>query len=403
MPRHGQNSTCFVKLYDEDRYHLGSVVFLPPCASFMYYLEWNEGCHMDLPNFVFWDVGTPSDLLSESFTFKKIEVTNTLDIIFVQLVLGPAPRLSYVCHFNHFDGALELLPNGPTNLIPSGMWNSLTIIDLQSRSRAQNKIESKVRTHSLDLQRKKILKQLPSSSHIFKSFRKRTRTLSHDKFFNGKKIRDNLPMLRVQIQVPARLRTCDEYRFHFAIPFLGNMIGKFGNVTMSVLSNLHQFLPNGTSIHEHNQTLMRICTSTEEYHLCDNGTEPIIVTFDAIDKVNSSVVLQKTTYGNVIRICKTSSQIMQSFIFYSNYCHPMILNDFHKEFILNAVGVGSGNRSCLVVAHGVTNLYYGNRSFPTLAQPSPTVGPNMCSHHNNFRKNWNACKLASILQLIVTV
>ena len=52
-----------------------------------------------------------------------------------------------------------------------------------------------------------------------------------------------------------------------------------------------------------------------------------------------------------------------------------------------------------MVPSGVTNLYYGNRSFPTLAQTSPTVGPKMCSHHNNYRNSWNAFRLASMVQL----
>ena len=236
MTRHGQNSTCIVRSSDKDAFHLGTVIFLPPCASFMYYLQWNEHCYMDLPDFVFWNEDTPSDLMLKAFTLKKIEIKDKADITFVQLVMGPAPHLSYVCHFNHFDGALELLPNGPTNLIPLGMWKSYTVIDFISNARAQYKLVSKFFLHILDHQRLEILKKLPSSSHIFKSFRKRTQTSANDKFVNGKKIRNNLQMLHVQIQILSSLGTCDKNRFYFAIPFLGTMMGKFANVSLSVLN-----------------------------------------------------------------------------------------------------------------------------------------------------------------------
>ena len=64
------------------------------------------------------------------------------------------------------------------------------------------------------------------------------------------------------------------------------------------------------------------------------------------------------------------------------------------------MGNGSGSRSCSPLPSGITNLYYGCRSHPTLAQASPVIGPKMCSHHNNYRQEWSSCRLASMVQLI---
>ena len=315
------------------------------------------------------------------------------------MVLGPWIDLSFHCHFNHFDGALELLPDGPSKIEPEGMWLSLPVIHMIANARSMHKMEVYKTNGNRHLRRIQMLSKLPTCSDIFKSFRKRYRNKSTDKFMNGKNIRDDLRIMHVQIQMPVSLPIKDNQQRHFAIPFLGNMTGKFGNVTMSVLNNLDKFLPNGVTIREHNDILTQISHSIDNYSICNNAMKPIMVTFNTGHCEKHSVVLKDSTYSNIVSFCDSSSHIMQSFVLYSKYCHPVIIDDWHKDFIHGAVGSGSGNQCCTLMPIGITNLYYGNRSHPTLAQPSPVVGPNISSHHNNYRKNWNACKLASFLQL----
>ena len=206
-------------------------------------------------------------------------------------------------------------------------------------------------------------------------------------------------MLHVKVEVSSSARLTDRNKNLFAIPFRGDMEGHFGNVTMTTMRECHQLFSNGISVDEHNAVLQNLSRTIDKYHVCDNGNEPIIVTFNSNNCEESSVDLIKSTYGDVMEVCQSSSHIIQGFILYSQYCHPKLLNDHHKDYIRSAVGNGSGNRCCSTMPTGITNLYYGSRSYPTLAQPSPVVGPNMCSHHNNYRQGWDSARLASMLIL----
>ena len=87
-------------------------------------------------------------------------------------------------------------------------------------------------------------------------------------------------------------------------------------------------------------------------------------------------------------------------MFYSEYCHPILFRNYHKDFIFRAVGRGSGSRHCTSMPPGITNLYFGPRSHPTLAQISATVGPGMVCHHDNYRRHWNPLLLASLTGVI---
>ena len=134
----------------------------------------------------------------------------------------------------------------------------MAVIDMISNSRALHKQASTLRTEKLDKACHNILMQLPSASEIFISFRKRSRTPVKIRFYNGKIIRKELPLMHVGLRVSDSIRINDDNRNYFAISFLGNMLGQFGNVTKSVLNDLHRILPNGTSITEHNKKLMEI-------------------------------------------------------------------------------------------------------------------------------------------------
>ena len=150
----------------------------------------------------------------------------------------------------------------------------------------------------------------------FKNYKKRSRNVWTNNFHNGKAIRDDQRILHVQVQIPVPMRTKQSQQRHFAIPFLGNKTGKFGNVNISVMNDLHKLLPNGLSISEHNAILTQISHSIENYSICDNVMNPIMVTFNSGSRENHSVHLEDSTYGEITSFCEASSHIMQSFVFY---------------------------------------------------------------------------------------
>ena len=63
----------------------------------------------------------------------------------------------------------------------------------------------------------------------------------------------------------------------------------------------------------------------------------------------------------------------------------------------------SFTRLLQVVLEAVTKLQYHQalQTYTTaleVTQPSPTIGPGMVSHHDNFRQHWNPVMLASLVQ-----
>jgi len=127
MTRNCQNSVCFITTPSSNEPKLGCIVYLPQCASVVYYLEWNGHCDNDLPDFVRFNSATPSNSILDSFTFKKAPISSQTTITFVQLVLGPFTDFTFVCNYNHFDYCLEVLPDGPSNMFPNNMWFSSII------------------------------------------------------------------------------------------------------------------------------------------------------------------------------------------------------------------------------------------------------------------------------------
>ena len=241
MPRNCHSVTCIIRYPHSQVFRLASIVLLPPCGTYLYVFEWNGSVRNDLPDFVFWNDYTNAESIHNSFTFKKLRITKETDITFVQLVLGPWTDLCFHCHFNHFDGALELLPDGPSKIVPEGMWSSLPVFHSIANARSMHKIERNNKIDHRKLRRMQMLSELPACTDIFQSFRKRYRNKLMDTFMNGKIISDDLSIMHVQLQIPMSMRMQGNDQRLFAIPFLGDMSGKFGNVTMSVMKKLDIF------------------------------------------------------------------------------------------------------------------------------------------------------------------
>ena len=396
MPRNCQNCCAFISTPSMDEHQLVCIVYLPSCASHVYYLEWKGKCANDLADFVTFNSAMSPKTILESFTFKKLELSLGTNITFVQMVLGPFLDFTYICNYNHFDGCLELLPDGPSTMLPTETWSSPEFRSLVASSRKDSKvilskgevIEKETREH--------VLRSLPSNSEIFQVIKKRSHNPHPYQFPNGKVVRHNLEVMHVKVEVPTSHRLTEAYKNMFAIPFLGPLLGQFANVSLSTLNDISTLFTNGISVSDHNRILLSVSISVVSYTVCDNLCNPILITFG--NKDESNVVMSSRPYGAVMDWCFKSSHILHSFVFYSQYCHPMILDSSHKTFLADAVKTGSGNRSCSKIPCGITNFYYGSRSNPTLAQSSPVVGPHMCSHHNNYRSSWNSPMLASFLQ-----
>ena len=399
MSRNCQNLACFVTTPGTNVHQLACVVYLPPCASYIYYLEWKGLCKNDLPDFVTFDSSTPPSQILKSFTFKKSPLSSETTITFVQMVLGPFSDHTYVCHYNHFDKCLELLPDGPSKLFPNTMWMSDIIAKLIHRSRSDNKKCILAIDTSHEASRHDRLHSLPSLSDIFQVVKKRSNTGSNPYFLKGKVVKTTLPVMNVHVKVSDDSRLSETFRNMFAIPFLGSKLGTFGNVDYETIKNIHHHFQNGISVSRHNSILDSVCKSVVEYKICDNNSSPMILTFSPTPSASRSVNVSRKSYGTVMTECQSSSRVIQCFVFYCQYCHPMLLSSSHKSFLGKAVRAGSGNRSCSLVPPGITNLYYGPRSNPTLAQASPVVGNKMCSHHDNYRSSWNAPMLASFLHV----
>ena len=396
MTRNCQNSVCFITTPSSKEPKLGCIVYLPQCASVVYYLEWNGHCDKDLPDFVRFNSSTPSNSILDSFTFKKAPISSQTTITFVQLVLGPFTDFTFVCNYNHFDYCLEVLPDGPSNMFPNNMWFSSIIKNLVATSRNESKAKLTPTIQSDNELRLSYLQSLPSVSDIFQVIKKRSHNDHPYLFSNGKTVRKNLQVMHVKIEVPTETRLTQCMKNEFLIPFLGPLLGQFGNVDIDTLENLNEIFQNGISISRHNRLLKSVSRSVVSYTVCDNNSNPIVITF--VDKPSVKINLSHNKFGGVVDWCLTSSHIIQSFVFYSQYCHPILIDSSHKAFLRKAVQCGSGNRSCSKVPSGITNFYFGSRSNPTLAQASPVVGPKMCSHHDNYRSSWSAPMLASFVQ-----
>ena len=83
-----------------------------------------------------------------------------------------------------------------------------------------------------EIERKAMISNLPAISEIFKVDKKRTRSANN--FSNGRKIRKSLSLLHIKVNVSVEERLTDINSNLFAIPFLGEMIGYFGNVDVNV-------------------------------------------------------------------------------------------------------------------------------------------------------------------------
>ena len=400
MPRNCENMTCVISSKHNSLHKLACVLYLPPCATHIYYLEWKGKCHNDLPDFVFFNNNTSERTILDSFVFKQQPISQDTTIHFVQLVLGPSSNLSFACNYNHIDNCLELLPDGPSRLLPTVLWKSSVIQKSLVTSRSHNKLSLNNFVNHTDHTRLKALQKLPESANMFRYVRKRSNNPIIAQFASGKTVRNDLPLLHVHVKASALLRTCASHKNFFAVPFLGDKIGLFGNVDLQTMKQLNDLFRNGMTIDEHNLVLQKVSQSVTEYQICDNEQLPIIVTFKDVPCKHHTVDLSVNTYGQVMDMCEGEGAILQSFLFYCQYCHPFIVTEKHKDFIKNAVGIGSGNRHCSKLPPGITNLYYGSRSFPTLAQSSPIVGPQMPPFHNNYRREWNSVMLASILQMV---
>ena len=55
-------------------YKLGCIIYLPPCASFMYYLEWKGKTTCGVPDFVLFTDTTPPDTIMDSFPFEETAI-----------------------------------------------------------------------------------------------------------------------------------------------------------------------------------------------------------------------------------------------------------------------------------------------------------------------------------------
>ena len=66
FPRNCQNVICFISVPEHRDHKLGCVVYLPPCASFLYYLEWKGKLKNSLPGLVFY---TEETSIAKQFYF----------------------------------------------------------------------------------------------------------------------------------------------------------------------------------------------------------------------------------------------------------------------------------------------------------------------------------------------
>ena len=216
-------------------------------------------------------------------------------------------------------------------------------------------------------------------------------------------MKHTLCLKHISIKTNKENRLSPQFSRYFAIPLLGTKLGSFANVDYNDIVNIHKLLRNGISVHDHNMKLEQIASSIVHYHICDNDTSPIIVTINSKPTERYECTQTKDTYGAVLSKCVTYSLTVVCFVCYTQYCNPILLTKHHKDFLQNAVGKGSGSRHCCPIPPSVTNLYFGTRRFPTLAQASPVIGPKMASHHDNYRKHWNAAMLASFVQISNTL
>ena len=397
--RNCQNVMCMIRNDYEKPYKLACILHLPPCASHIYYLEWKGKSICGVPDFVFFTEDTDSKTIMNSFLFKKLQLTKNTDITFVQQVLGPSTKMMYLCFYNHFDNCLELLPDGPSALLPHNVWKGITMSRLICISRKHNKCISSLSRTGEHTMRSILYHDLPRTEEIFETIKKKPNNNVHYRFLNGKRVRDNLRLLHVSVMANPESRIVPRYRSFFAIPLLGSKLGCFANVNYTHITNIHKILHNGISVDDHNSKLEQLASSIVRYQICDNEISPIIVTINC-DQVQEYKCIQcKETYGDVLSKCFAQSLAIVCFVCYTQYCNPIILTAQHKKFLQCAVGNGSGSRHCCTIPPSVTNLYFGSRRFPTLAQPSPVVGPKMTSHHDNYRKHWNAPMLASFVQI----
>ena len=176
FPRNCQNVICFISVPEHRDHKLGCVVYLPPCASFLYYLEWKGKLKNSLPDFVFYTEETSSEAILSSFIFRKVHITSLASITFVQQVLGPSTSFQYIYNFNHFDNKLELLPDGPSTMLPKCMWRSSIISQYLRKARYDNKVNTSRLTPDRATVREQLLLSLPSISDIFEDYRKRIRS-----------------------------------------------------------------------------------------------------------------------------------------------------------------------------------------------------------------------------------
>ena len=386
-----------------NHYKLGCIVYLPPCASFVYFLEWKGKTVHGLPDFVLFTESTDSKTIMSSFDYKKVRLTKNTDITFVQQVLGPSMNLSFLCCYNHFDKCLELMPAGPTALVPHNAWKSIMISELISMSRKHNKAMTNL-PRSTELTVRHIrYKNLPQSNEVFETMKRKPNDKTLYRFLKGKRVKDNVGLLHVSVGTSLESRVSRRLGSCFAIPFLGPKLGIFANVDYKDIASIDKKLHNGISVEEHNKKLEKMAISISKYHVCDNRSSPIIVTIKSTPATKYELSRYEETYGQVTRKCFSDSLVLVCFVCYTQYCNPILLTEHHKNFLQTAVGIGSGTRHCSSIPPTVTNLYFGARSYPTLAQPSPVVGPKMTSHHDNYRKHWNAIMLASFVQISNTL
>ena len=401
--RNCQNMTCMIRGVNDGTYKLAVILYLPPCASYIYYLEWNGNTVCGVPDFVLFTDDTDAKKLLKSFSFRQIQFTKKTEIIFVQQVFGPSSFMQFLCHYNHFDTCLELLPDGPSQLVPSNVWKSISLSKLIANARTHNRsVAYHVMTTNHQLRCMK-LQKLPSIDDIFEPVRKKKASTINYRFQTGKKVRDDLPLTHVCVSTCSDKLTVSHLDHLFAIPLLGSKVGTFANVDYETIINIHTKLHNGMPIQKHNNVVETLASSLVHYHVYDFGTSPIMVTINTDCDAEHNVHEHITTYGHVLSDCYINPRAMICFIFYCTYCNPIILTSKHKAYLQSAVGNGSGSRHCCSIPPGVTNFYFGLRSYPTLAQSSPVVGPKMTSHHDNYRKHWNSTMLASFVPISNTL
>ena len=117
----------------------------------------------------------------------------------MQQVLGPAPSLTYVCHYNHCDHLLELLPNGPSKTFPLSIWKSPIIFSSLSQSRAVIKSQLRLCAEEAVTKGRLILESLPTTNDVFKVVKRKPNDNEHYKFTRGKNVKGNLRLPHVSV------------------------------------------------------------------------------------------------------------------------------------------------------------------------------------------------------------